>query len=242
MAYLALPPTSNRENEPIEKNHISPTTEKPSEKSVVEQPQSPQVKEAETNASEHHRKEAPWQLGGWEDNELSLFSAEAIAAIHEVQFWLERVKDKPTISTAGIKEWTEHFTNGKMTTTIWPLTNREAWWIAKLYKMNYILLEPERLYFLINKRGKQPPRNPTHQKLDELFAKEGVPLRRALIENPSKLWETAKAYADYERLCELAGIDFDTSRLDEALRTGSIGKTKYDLFYEYLSKSEHSNN
>jgi hypothetical protein len=78
--------------------------------------------------------------------------------------------------------------------------------------------------------------------LHELFTKAHVPLRRSLIENPSKLWEAAKTYADYQRLCELAGMIFDTSRLDEALRTGSIGRTKYDLFYEYKAMSEDTKN
>ena len=190
----------------------------------------------ETKTPEFQWKESPWQLGILKDKELSPFSAEAIAAVLEVQFWLERVKDKPNIATSGIKEWTESFTNGKMTTTVWPLTIREAHWIANLYKVRYILSEPARLYFLIHERGKQPPKNPTRQKLNDLFTKEGVPLRRSLIENLSELWKAAKTYADYQRLCELAGADFDTSRLDEALRTGSIGRTKYDLFSEYKAK------
>ena len=196
---------------------------------------------AETMTPEFQWKESPWHLGVWGDKEVSLFSAEAIAAIHDLQFWLEQVNHEPNTSTAGIKEWTESFTNGKMTTTIWPLTTREACWVAKLYKMNYILSEPERLYFLIHERGKQPPKNPTLLKLYELFAKEGVPFRRALNENPSKLWETAKTYADYQRLCELAGTNFDTSRLDKALRMGSIGRTKYDLFSEYKAENEKFN-
>jgi hypothetical protein len=197
---------------------------------------------AETKNPEFQWKETAWQLGILGNKELSPFSAEAIAAIIEVQFWLERVKDKPNIATSSIAEWTESFTNGKMTTKIWPLTVREAHWIARLYKVRYILSEPERLYFLIHERGVQPPKNTNRKKMYELFAKAGVPLRRSLIENPSKLWETAKTYADYQRLCELASMNFDTSRLDEALRTGSIGKMKYDLFSEYKAKSEHTEN
>ena len=197
---------------------------------------------AKTITPEYQIKETPWNLGVLDDKEGSPFSAEAIAAIIEVQFWLERVKDKPNIDAAGIKQWTESFTNGKMTTTIWPLTTREAHWIARLYKVKYVLSEPERLALLIRERGKQPPKNSTHQKLAEMFAKEGVPLRRALIENPYELWQAAKTYADYQRLCELAGTNFDTSRLDEALRTGSIGRTKYELFSEYKAKNEHPEN
>jgi hypothetical protein len=197
---------------------------------------------AETKTPEFQWKETAWQLGVLGDKEISPFSAEAIAAILEVQFWLEQVKDKSGVATGGIKEWTENFTNSKMTTKVWPLTVREAHWIAKLYKVNYVLLEPERLHFLIHDRGIQPSKNPNRQKLYELFTKAHVPLRRSLIENPSKLWEAAKTYADYQRLCELAGMIFDTSRLDEALRTGSIGRTKYDLFYEYKAMSEDTKN
>jgi len=153
----------------------------------------------------------PWHLDKTPD-----LSAEAIAAIFEVQLWLEKVKE--SYPTAGIKEWTEDFTNGEMTTTVYPLTMREALWISKLHKVNCYLTEPE-MFFLA--KHKQPIR-----------------ARRSLIENPSRLWEAAKTYADYERLCVLAKTDFDTSRLDEALKSGSIGKVKYDLFSEYKSKKD----
>lgn len=161
--------------------------------------------------------EKPWHLGLATETEYEI-SPEAIAAIFEVQKWLEEAKDNPNIATTGIKEWTENFTNGKMTTNIWPLTIREAGWISRLYKVNYPLTEPEKLYLAIHK---QP-----------------IVDYRPLVENTSRLWYAAKTYADYQRLCEIAKVDFDTSRLDEAIRKGNIGRTKYDLFFEYKSKKD----
>ena len=155
--------------------------------------------------------ENSWQLG----QSLDLPS-EAIAAIFEVQRLLEKERDNPGLATAGMKEWTEYYTDGKMTTTAWPLTIREALWISRLYKINYKLSEPEMLYLKIHKRP--------------------IPSHRPLSESPYQLWKAANAYADYERLCIIAGIDFNTSKLDDALRSGSIGEAKYGLFSEYTLK------
>jgi hypothetical protein len=157
----------------------------------------------------------PWNLGTIED--YPLLSAD-IAAIIEVQSWLELTKDDPGNPTSGVKQWTEYYSNNKMTTTIWPLTIRDALWLAKLYKVNYNLSDPEKLYLKLYKRP--------------------IVARRTLLESLAMLWQVAKTYADYQRLCELAGTDFDTTKLDNALRSGSIGKTKLDLFSEYKSKSD----
>ena len=105
LAYLASPPTNYRENEPIEENLISPTTEKPSEKSVVEQPKSPQIEEAKAHALESQGKEASWNMATLKTQPLP---AEAIP-------FVLKVKDRG-----------EHL--GKFTV-------RQVLWITRLYRV-----------------------------------------------------------------------------------------------------------
>jgi len=169
--------------------------------------------EAEVDAS---GIDSPWHLGILKDYPLP---AEDIAAIASVQVWLDGQKDKPYSEPTSIKHWTEFWTNNQMTTSTFSLTIREALWVSKLYKVNYKITSPERA------------------------RKFHIPESKPLLEFPYRLWYAAKTYADYQRLCELAGTPFDTTRLDEALRSDSfaafgIGKTKLDLFSEYKTKKD----
>ncbi len=152
----------------------------------------------------------PWSLDKTPD-----FPAEAIAAIFKVQSWLERAKDNPLVDIRG---WNESYTDNTLATTVWPLTVEEANWISKLYKVEHRLTGPELLY------------RKTH-KLPLIVSCQ-------LSESPYDLWQAAKAYTDYHRLCDMAGIDFDTTRLDSALRSGFIGEAKWDLFSEYEKRQE----
>jgi len=151
----------------------------------------------------------PWHL-----QETLDMPAEAIAAVFAVKKWLANPKNQPEITSIG--QWTKDVTNGQMATSN-ILTIREAQWIARLYRIEANQLSrpdsPYHLYKAIHK--------------DNDFS---------LVSNLYLLWYTAKTYADYERLCKIAGVDFDTSRLDEALRQGSIGETKLGLFENIKSE------
>lgn len=158
-------------------------------------------------------EEKPWHL-----HETLDMPAEAIAAVFAVKKWLANPKNQPEITSIG--QWTKDVTNGQMATSN-ILTMREAQWIARLYRIEANQLSrpdsPYHVYKAIHK--------------DNDFS---------LVSNPYLLWYTAKAYADYERLCKIAGVDFDTSRLDEALIQGSIGETKLGLF-ENIKSEVNSN-
>lgn len=134
--------------------------------------------------------------------------AEAISAIFKVQKLLDSPKIQHEI--ASIAQWTEMHTDGRLTTPT-ALTIREAQWIARLY-----MIEPAQL---------NPPSSTYLQ--DNGFS---------LVSNIYLLWYTAKAYADYQRLCEIAEIDFNSSRLDEGQRKGTIGEAKLGLFENFISE------
>jgi len=91
----------------------------------------------------------PWHLGLTLDryglNKDYLLAAEDIAAIIEVQKWLEIAKDHPLLSS--IPEWTDSITSGGMATTVWLLTIREALWISKLYKEKSLAGNTYRLWY-----------------------------------------------------------------------------------------------
>ena len=156
----------------------------------------------------------PWHL-----HETLDMPSDALSAIFTVKKWLENPKNKSEISS--IASWTERLTNGTMATPN-VLTIREAQWIARLYK-----IEPDQL---------SRPDSP-HRLYQAIRSPRGEDYR--LIANPNLLWYTAKAYADYERLCKIAEVDFNTSRLDEAILHGSIGATKLDLFESIKGEVEN---
>ncbi|MEK7354072.1 MAG: hypothetical protein AABZ77_06175, partial [Chloroflexota bacterium] len=131
--------------------------------------------------------DSPWSL-----DKTPNLPADDIAAIFKIQSWLETAKT--AINIASVPQWTEWITRRKMSTSLF-LTVREARWIVKLYKINYDLSEREKANsHLLN--PKQP-----------------IGDQRPLIEDPYRLWFAAKAYADYERLCALTKIAFDTTQL-----------------------------
>ncbi len=153
--------------------------------------------------------EKPWSVSKTPD-----LSPEAIAVLFDIARWLEEAKDNPFLST--IPAWTEEVTGGIMSTSVWPLSVREARWVARLYMVMYPLSQPEILYRKV-------------KKLPALVC-------RQLKESHYRLWYAAKTYADYEQLCELSRTPFDTSRLDDALSKGELGKEKLDIFSQKEAK------